>query len=102
MSLRAAWGRQGFSFFTFFSDDCQCDGDPGIFDQLNNAVMAQFNNGLPIHCRDVISDFQLSTAVSWTSFYDTANFMRNNYEKKTQVFQLRYLSVLGIIIIFII
>lgn len=77
----SAWGRQGSHFLTFFSNDCQCDSDSGIFDQLNNIIMRQVNNGLPIHRRDVISDFQFSTAISWTPLYDSANFMRNNCGK---------------------
>lgn len=60
--------------------------------------MGQLNNGLPIHCRDVISNFQLPTAISWTSFYDSANFMRNNYEEKVPRFfnYLTYLLVLDL------
>lgn len=96
--LRPAWGRQVHCVLTFVSNDRECDRDAGIFDQLNNAIVGQFNNGLPVHRRDMISNFQFSTAISWTSFYDSANFMRNNYGKKIPRFfnYLRYLLVLDL------
>lgn len=64
---------------TFFSNDRQCDRGAGIFDQLNDAIMGQLDDGLPVHRRDLIADLEFSAALSRASFYDAANFMRNDW-----------------------
>lgn len=55
------------------------DNIAGILNKLNNVIVRELDNGASVDRWDTISDVQQTTAVGWTSFNDSANFVWNNW-----------------------
>lgn len=64
---------------TISGNDSQCDGVPGLLDEVDDVRVGLVGDRVPVHGQDAVADLQLPTAVRRAPLDDAAYFVRHGH-----------------------